>query len=261
MRVRIKRKNLPRLASLSALGAGALTLVAGTAEADIVDVNVNQTYSVLLPGPPIEVFLPGATGISPNMLLGATAGPSHHTFTWKHRTPTGHGGTKVTSGTSPHGGLVRNGRNRSGVEMFFQGITRASGPVSRGALAGSPLDNVQTVIALYNTYFRSVKTSNGQVKRFQSGGVSTKFNDKYFLFRFQDNGKTLHGWGQLEVTTFAGPPALAVTFVDYAYDTTGALLPAGDTGVPEPSEMLPLALSALVLGAAGVRRWRAAKAA
>jgi len=53
-----------------------------------------------------------------------------------------------------------------------------------------------------------------------------------------------------------------VRFTDYAYDTTGAFLPAGTVApVPEPGEAIPLGLSALVLGAAGVRRWRASKAA
>lgn len=81
----------------------------------------------------------------------------------------------------------------------------------------------------------------------------TPFEDGgYFDFKFPDNGTPLHGWAQLsESVDSAG--ILEVTFVDYAYDTTGT--------VPEPAETIPLGLSALVLGAAGVRRWRASKAA
>jgi hypothetical protein len=43
MRLKIKRKNVQRLASLSALGVGAMGLAAGTAEASIVVTDVNQT--------------------------------------------------------------------------------------------------------------------------------------------------------------------------------------------------------------------------
>ena len=57
-------------------------------------------------------------------------------------------------------------------------------------------------------------------------------------------------------------PGPDVTLIDYAYDTTAALIKAGQTSVPvgEPPAMIPLTLGALVLGAAGIRRWRAAQA-
>jgi hypothetical protein len=48
----------------------------------------------------------------------------------------------------------------------------------------------------------------------------------------------------------------------YAYDDSGAYIPAGDTGgIPEPSTFVLTGLGALVLGAAGLRRWRAARKA
>jgi hypothetical protein len=50
-----------------------------------------------------------------------------------------------------------------------------------------------------------------------------------------------------------------VTLIDWAYDTSGAQIPAGDTGTPEPSTLALSGLAALALGAKGLRRWRAAR--
>jgi hypothetical protein len=48
----------------------------------------------------------------------------------------------------------------------------------------------------------------------------------------------------------------------WAYDDSGDQIAAGDTGgVPEPSTMALAGLGALALGAAGLRRWRAARKA
>ena len=49
----------------------------------------------------------------------------------------------------------------------------------------------------------------------------------------------------------------------YAYDNSGSPLPLGSTisAVPEPSTTALAGLGALVLGAAGLRRWRKAKQA
>jgi hypothetical protein len=98
MPIRIKKKNVARLASLSALGAGAMTRGTGAAEADVVEVNVNQTIDVTFmsgfsfgpppaldritqTGGPILVSLPGGAGFS----FKAThttrkALPSHPTY-------------------------------------------------------------------------------------------------------------------------------------------------------------------------------------
>jgi hypothetical protein len=51
-----------------------------------------------------------------------------------------------------------------------------------------------------------------------------------------------------------------VTLVDWAYDTSGAQIFAGDTGTPEPSTFALSGLAALALGAKGLRSWRAARA-
>jgi hypothetical protein len=100
----------------------------------------------------------------------------------------------------------------------------------------------------------------GKSRLFVASRSSGSSPNGYFLFRFLDNGNPLYGWAQLSVSFGHGTSPDAYRLVDYAYDTTGAKIGAGELpSVPEPAETIPLALSALVLGAAGVRRWRAAK--
>jgi hypothetical protein len=63
-------------------------------------------------------------------------------------------------------------------------------------------------------------------------------------------------WAQLDA---ALPNGFGVTPVDYAYGTSGAQIPAGDTGTPEPSTLTLTGLAALALGAKDLRAWRAAR--
>ena len=61
MRLKIKRKNIGRLASLSALGAGAMALTTGSADASIVHVAVDQTIGGGFGSGSIFVSLPGSS--------------------------------------------------------------------------------------------------------------------------------------------------------------------------------------------------------
>jgi hypothetical protein len=83
---------------------------------------------------------------------------------------------------------------------------------------------------------------------------------QYALFTFEDASfNNYYGWLQLDsaVSGSAGP---LITLNEWAYDDTpGEFIAAGDTGVPEPSTMDLTGLAALILGAAGLRRWRAAR--
>ena len=125
---------------------------------------------------------------------------------------------------------------------FGTTTTRTSHTTSQGGVTSSS----------YPIYNAGTQISSSQLNS----------TDKYFLFTFYDTIQNLqlYGWGQLNVSlTDSGPD---VTLVDYAYDTSGAPIAAGDVGaVPEPSYQFPLSLGALVLGAVGVRRWRAKRAA
>src|SRR5579883_2456704 len=91
------------------------------------------------------------------------------------------------------------------------------------------------------------------------------FTDKYALFEFNPGTGPRYGWIELSgsVTNAYGTSDAygpSVTVEGWAYDTTpNEQLPAGY--VPEPGTFALTGLAALALGAAGMRRWRAAKAA
>ena len=87
--------------------------------------------------------------------------------------------------------------------------------------------------------------------------------DRYLLFKFTGGNlpAPLYGWAELSVSLPGNLGGPNVTLIDYAYDISGAQLPAGDTGTPEPSTFALAGLAALALGARGLRIWRAARKA
>jgi hypothetical protein len=88
-----------------------------------------------------------------------------------------------------------------------------------------------------------------------SSAGATPFTNEYYLFYFEDSSNAKHyGWilGSLTSNSYH--------LTSYAYETTaGVTIAAGDTvgsTVPEPSSLALGAMGALVLGAAGVRKWK-----
>lgn len=267
MRLKVKRKNMARFASLSALGAGAMVLTTGTADASIIHVVVDQTIGGGCCGT-MAVQLPGSAGF---VLAGNGYSQSSHRSFLSTIRP---GPYRLVTATVNRGTVHRSVFLAPLSSLAFGSRWFSGQAWGKGQAWGSVNRTTNFILAAkrYSHFSRGRIISNGL-----GGGTglrrsypfhhtytsqSAPFESRpYFLFRFNDNGSTLYGWGQLsEFIDTSGPE---VTLVDYAYDTTGAFLPAGTTGapVPEPAETIPLALSALVLGAAGVRRWRAAKAA
>ncbi len=88
--------------------------------------------------------------------------------------------------------------------------------------------------------------------RIVSSTNPSPYSNAYALFRFDVGSQTDYGWLKLSLSY---PPTGGPDFTisAYAYDTSGRPIPAGF--VPEPQE-LPLAMSALALGALGMREWR-----
>jgi hypothetical protein len=105
-------------------------------------------------------------------------------------------------------------------------------------------------------------TVDGGAHSSNLAGISP-FSHEYALFRFRTAaGLTDYGWVQLSYSVGTNPgsgPDLKI--IDYAWDNSGAMLPAGDSGVPEPSTAGLMGLGALALGAAGLRRWRKSRPA
>jgi hypothetical protein len=92
------------------------------------------------------------------------------------------------------------------------------------------------------------------------------YTDKYLLFKFTSSSTTIYGWIEASLSlTSANSSAAAdgpnVTIIQYAYDPSGALITAGDSGAstPEPASIAETGLAALILGAEGLRRWRKAR--
>lgn len=97
-------------------------------------------------------------------------------------------------------------------------------------------------------------------------GGTSPFANRYALFRFIVSGLTHYGWIELSLENPAIDQGPTLTIHRFAWsDIPETFLNAGDeldsSPVPEPSAFLMSGLGALGLGAAGIRRWRAAKKA
>ena len=82
-------------------------------------------------------------------------------------------------------------------------------------------------------------------------------------FRFTTSGmshQTDYGWVRLDYTEGTNGLANSITAVDWAYDTSGAPITAGDVGAPEPSTTALAILAAGAAGVAALRRRRNASA-
>jgi hypothetical protein len=230
--MRIKRRNVERLASLSALGAGALGVAAGTAQASEI---------LFLPLPPglvvgFSSFAATSTSFSfPCIAFGV-------------KTDT----RKVSGWTTL--GVIAFGLSY-GNPFFFKvrgSFLSIVGPGVKWSSAPGGSHSGRFAIAT-----RGYK-GTASVKYGSGGSNHGNFTNQYALFQFQLGGNPFYGWLELSssVSATSGPD---VTLEGIAIDASGAQIAAGDTGIPEPSTMALTGLAALALGAAGLRRWRAAR--
>jgi hypothetical protein len=240
--MKIKKPNMKRLASLSALGVGALGAIAGPAEAGIIYSGTLDENIGFGPGYGTKATIAGPGGADGILDL------------------------QVSVCNSPCGAVfhlveLNAHQGVNGTNFLLQG-NRNSIPWAASAYAfpqGAEFGpSSQAPIARFGYIAKS------SVQAFITTFQQTNFNstDRYLLFTFGggDLPQRLYGWAQFSVApipgNFSGPD---VTLIDWAYDNSGAQIPAGDTGTPEPSTFALTGLSALALGAAGLRSWRAAR--
>lgn len=239
----ITRKSAKRLASLAALGVGAVAVGSEEAQADIVYVDLSSS-----PGKVGFDAGFGSTFRIPLLPLGPAI-----TFLASRYVP---GSGSISSVLSVYA------RGKGGARLaarFFSGTLATFGKGATGSTS---------------TLFPAKSALVGARTRFTSGGSTSyglgTFTNRYALFAFPNGGQLDFGWILLSESVSLGGlgpkslnPADAaggpdVTILGYAYDTSGNPLPAGTTS-PEPSTLELSGLGALALGAVGVRRWRAAR--
>ena len=235
MHQRLKRTNRKRLASLSALGAGALGVAAIPANAN--DIVFSGVINVEVPYPVYKYTMIGPEGAGG--VIKAILSCQETCFsTW--------GGVGLYSKPGKFGTQFR----------FL-----ATGPRNSYA-QGEPQAAIWGTAA-------GKSTKSADLWYEFDGRYATKLNttDRYVLFRFQGGAlkHDMYGWARIRIAS-----NWEVVLVDWAYDPSGIRLPAGyhgsgpqdqeEIGTVEPSALDATGLPAL-LGAPGLRRLRAARAA
>jgi hypothetical protein len=225
--------NKKKLASLTAVGAGALALTAGKAEADTI------VFSNVL-----------------NQTIGFGADANEAAF----KTFTNIGGPSFTFKTSV----------LSSAPRYARSLLKIGGSNANLGFAMTLAHDTQFATFSEGAVWKHSFVGGGGTRtlaRHAWGSGSTRifgspFTDKYLLFEFETHGLIQYGWAEATLqlvnadsnATADGPN---LTIISYAYDSSGAILPAGDTGsTPEPSSLAESGIAALVLGAEGLRRWR-----
>lgn len=146
----------------------------------------------------------------------------------------------------------------SGLSWFAATPTATSGYVQNftGGASATLVDNLAIGSPIGGTFGYTWATNTGS----ETTGITAfnlNSNNNYVGFRFVDagvnGGAVCYGWAQVHIGASLTDPSRAI--IAYAYDNTGATIPAG---VPEPSTMALLGVMAA--GALGVRAWRKRKA-
>jgi hypothetical protein len=256
-----------KIASLSALGAGALALGTGTAEAGVIYTAVNTTVG----------FGPGSIPSYASPGLGAS--PASFSFTARSAFAYGSANLRTIIGYGC--GCLKLAGSAGLLRLFNAGAVwdptifsttyapvggRVWGSISRYH-SGTPGSTYTTYSGA--VYYRPGNPGSTTFSTFAQALGLAPFTDMYALFQFHDGPNTLYGWIQLSfsVTGKFGPDAAFgpdLTITAFAYDDAGNQLAAGsieDVNSPEPATAFSTGLAALALGAAGLRRWRKARQA
>jgi len=238
----------------------------GEAEAGVI-------YGTLSPSNGKVGFSSGYT----STVTGRTAGPSSNTVFSFNRRSSGSFSSGRHSVKFNGGFGAAQFKTAGGLLALF-----SANPLNKFAGVGVGAGTVawRTWRTIYHPGISGHKITGPDGSTYYTGTVSpyathshsaqpSPFADKFALFKFNVGAGTEYGWLKLSLdnnrntsgsNNSYGPD---VTLVQWAYDTSGAQIYAGETpgGVPEPGTFAMTGLAALALGAVGVRRWRAARAA
>lgn len=242
--MKLSRKAVTKLASLSALGVGVVIVGAEDADASI-------TYN------PVQAKVGFDTGFNAAF---STVFSGANGFNFK----TGNATTQTTARGFRKISFRGLGAVQFGVTAIFSRLRLFTAANTLGA---DPLRAGPGLVA--SRYWSSPRSGSA---RHLSTGIGSFASQEYALFDFAcPTSGTCYGWvglSSLVITQPAYGPAGGtgpdLTIDGYAYDTTpGQKLPAGDQGTatPEPDTFALMGLAALALGAVGVRQWRAARLA
>ncbi len=125
----------------------------------------------------------------------------------------------------------------------------SSGGVASSAATGSYLDLASgTTVSGASTFSQAITLTAGNP--FLTSGTHI------LGFQFFNETTSAINYGYLTITN-TSPNGFPATILSYSYENNGGAI----TVVPEPSTTALLALTALVLGAVGVRQWRRQQAA
>ncbi|HUP03952.1 MAG TPA: hypothetical protein VMU19_08185 [Bryobacteraceae bacterium] len=241
--MRIKKENVARLASLSALGAGALGIATGTAEAEVVNITFPCPIE-LSPGGGSAYFHLGNANTSVTVAAGGGfdgSGQGKFTYFWNA------GAEGYSNNLHFKMQAPSPATDSLGIVLDMLAAPSFAGPWSHTGTNGVIASGLvrQSVTKFYTTQYGS-KLPIFQTGKTVTGSATRTFTDEYAMFTFQDvNNVTQYGWVELSVA--ANAPFVEVD--GYGYTET----------TPEPSTASLGAFGALALGALGYRRWRAAR--
>jgi hypothetical protein len=269
----LDRKSAKKLASLSALGAGAIALSSGTAEASIIysgSIDVKVGFSCGCGGYQSAgyTFLFGPNLVGYGILslqtrartrtIGTGPTAQYRYLGWVSARGFAVGRLTPNSTGSP-GSHYTSQRWKFQVQAnpFTYGPAKFMRLVSEGVAWGGGSTAAGTVPILQRS-FQFTGPSTGSTISYNNYPNPIDPNKKYALFSFNDPGcgsGTCYGW--LELGLNFQPTGPNVDLLGWAFDDSGAPLGAGVA--PEPSTFVLTGLAALALGAKGLRRWRAAR--
>jgi len=229
--------NGKKLASLTAVGAGALALTAGKAEASTIVYSNVLDQTIGFGSNPHQAEFNTFTGIG---------GPSFAFKTATTRNLNHYSRTlKATAGSAAIFGFALTAAHDTHFRTFPAGAVWSHNSVGGGG----------------TRVFANRAWGSGSTHVFGNA-----FTDRYLLFEFETSGVVKYGWAEaslqlIDANSSAAADGPNLTLIRYAYDSDGALLAAGDTGaLPEPSTLAQSGIAALLLGAEGLRRWRRRRA-